>query len=96
MTTPEPSDLLIDNHFAMMNSVGQAVLVETMREAAFYVTHSNQSTTNSRSWRIRISEARSCYIFVQGTGLGVLLHRFGLDYDPDKLQNTFNYCVRKS
>lgn len=75
--------------------MGEAVLIETLKMAAYYVNHSN-ITIKSRPWRINFSEAKSCYLFVQGTGLNVLLSRFGLNYDAEKIQDNFNYCVRRS
>lgn len=89
----ELSDSSLSNHFAVVTSLGQAVLVETLKAAAYYVTHSNQTRSKAG---IQYREAISCYMFVQGTGLQVLINKFGLDYDAENIQSTFNYCVRKS
>ena len=88
-----PLDLQINNHFAVVNSMGQAVLVETLKAAAYYVTHSNGTRSHAG---IQFKEAMSCYAFVQGTGLNIIINRFGLAYNAEKIQDAFNYCVRKS
>lgn len=91
-----PLDSQINDHFAVVNSLGRTVLIETIKMAAFYVSHSGSYAGNSRMLNMHIKEGRSCYLFVQGTGLQILINRFGLAYDADKIQDTFNYCVRKS
>lgn len=96
MIMQAPLDSQIDNHFTMINSLGQAVLIETIKMAAFYVNHSGSYTLHSRSFNMNLKEGRECYVFVQGTGLQTLINRFGLDLDSERLQETFNYCVRKS
>ena len=91
----EPFDSQLNNHFAIVNSLGRTVLIETLKMAAYYVSHSDM-TTESRTWKMHLREAKSCYMFIQGTGLGMLIHRFNLSYEPDSIRETFNYCVRKS
>jgi len=90
------SELLINNHFAIVNSLGRTVLVETIRMAAFYVHHSGSYLGHSRSFVMDIKEGKSCFVFVNGTGLQLLINKFGLAYDAEKIMDTFNYCVRKS
>ena len=72
--------------FMIMNTIGESVLIETLRSAAYFVTRSSNGQ--------RFNESSACYLFVQGTGLDVLIQRFHLDYDPEKIRDTFNYCVR--
>lgn len=91
-----PLNSQINNHFAVVNSLGRTVLIETIRMAAFYVSHSGSYQGHNRTFISQIKEGRSCYAFVQGSGLQVLIDRFGLAYHADKIQDTFNYCVRKS
>ena len=94
---PEPSDSQINEHFAVVNSMGRTVLIETFKMAAFYVQHSGPNQQgHSRMFVAQMREAKSCYAFVQGTGLQLLINNFGMAYDAEKFQDTFNYCVRKS
>ena len=93
MNTEEPSDSL--DFVAIINTMGHAVLIETIRMAAFYVAHSD-STHNSKTWNLKIREAKSCYAYVTGTGLEIIVDKFGLEYNPDRLRNDFRYCIRKS
>ena len=92
----ELSDSQISEHYAIVNTLGHAVLVETLRSAAYYVVHSNGS--GSKNWHktTKIKEAAACYAFVQGSSLQILINRFGFDYNADFIRTTFNYCVRHS
>ena len=94
MIMSAPLDSQINHHFAVVNSLGRTVLIETIKAAAFYVTHSDGVHTKSKVMSLK--ESSFCYAFVQGTGLQLLIDRFGLAYDADKIQDTFNYCVRRS
>lgn len=93
----EPSDLDRNFTIALANTLGHAVLIETFRQAVYYVHHSNGTAFKSRAWKRGITyDARSCFLFIQGTGLNVLLDYYDLNYNPDYLRSSFNYCVRHS
>jgi hypothetical protein len=92
VNTEAAFDSQVRNLVAYANTLGHSVLIETFKGAAYYVNHSG----GSRSKVMSLGEARSCYLFVQGTGLSVLLNHFGMDYDVDRLRGIFNYCVRHS
>lgn len=81
---------------ALANTMGHAVLIETIKMAAYYVNHSNGLSRYGLNTRTHIHEAQTCYAFVQGTGLHSIIMRFGMSYDADQIKNLFNYCVRKS
>ena len=81
---------------AIINTMGHAVLIETLKSASYYLSHSDMRHCKNRMTTMYIKEARSCYVFVQGTGLDRLIVRLGMDYDPDKLRDGFNYWVRQS
>lgn len=76
--------------------MGHAVLIETIRMAAYYVNHSNGCEVGTTIRLSKIKEAQNCYAYVQGTGLQMIVARFGMDYDTDRIRDTFNYCVRRS
>ena len=78
----------------LASTIGHAVLIETLKMAAFYINHSSQTSFNSRRLQGEYREAKSCYLYVQGTGLHIIINRFGLAYDADQIQNVFNYCIR--
>jgi len=84
----EPNSFL-----AIVNTLGHSVLIETLKMAAFYVSHSNNSP-NSRMQNLQIREGKMCYAFVQGTGLDILINRFGMSYNSDYIRDQFNYLVR--
>ena len=85
-----------NSYIAFANTLGHAVVIETLKMAAYYLSHSNGLGYKSYNVRTTMSEAKSCYLFVQGTGLEVTMERFGLNYDTGKIKNMFNYLIRKS
>ena len=79
----------------MTNTLGESILVETLRSAAYFITRShNGFKPQHHVTRNFLNESRYCYFFVQSTGLDVLIQRFHLEYDPDEVRNVFNYCIR--
>lgn len=84
-------------HILMTNTLGESVLVATLKSASFFyassVNHSNPKHERSKRF---LQEARYCYYFVQSTGLDMLIQRFHLGYDPEQIRGIFNYCVRHS
>lgn len=79
----------------MTNTIGESILVETLRSAAYFIMRSSsQFKPKHHVTKSFLQESRYCYYFVQGTGLDLLIQRFHLEYDPDQIRNTFNYCLR--
>lgn len=93
MTTGEPSAL--NNYLAQVNTLGHAVLIETIKMAVYYVHHSSINSV-SKNFKTDLREAKSCYLYVQGTGLDITINKFGMDYDADRIKGLFNYLVRTS
>jgi len=82
-------------YLLMTNTLGESILVETLRSAAYFLTHSgNEFKPKHHITRHFLQESRYCYFFVQGTGLDLLIKRFHLEYDPEQIRQTFNYCAR--
>lgn len=92
----EHLDSKISEYVALVNTLGETVLVETLRMAAYYVYHSSGISYYKHGVMIQLNEARKCYAFVQGTGLQTIINHFGLLYDSERLKETFNYCLKKS
>ena len=88
--------LASNNYIAYANTLGHAVMIETLKMAAYYLSHSNGMQTRSYNIRSNMKEAKSCYLFVQGTGLDLVLEKFGMDYNTNEIRNIFNYMIRKS
>lgn len=78
----------------MINTLGESVLIETLKAASFFVTHSSSHERKDRECRLNFLESKECYFFVQGTGLDLLIQRFSLLYDADTVRDNFNYYVR--
>ena len=81
---------------ALANTLGHSVLIETLRMASYFISHSNGVTNHYRVTRLYFNEAKSCYYFVQGTGLQSIIDRFGMAYNADSIRDGFNYYIRKS
>lgn len=79
----------------MANTMGESILIETLRSAAYFASRSSNGYA-PRYYRERnlMIEAHQCYLFVQGTGLDILIHSYNLDYDPVSLRNSFNQHLR--
>lgn len=81
----------------IMSSMGEAIIVETMKSAAYFVSRSgNNFKPKHHVTKQFLQESRYCYYFVQGTGLDILINDYQLDLDPEELRNQFNYLVRHS
>ena len=80
----------------LANTIGEAMLVETLRMAAYFLNHSTKTIFRNRHSRIELKEAEQCYYFFQSSGLEIALNRFQLNYNADALRSTFNYYVRRS
>jgi len=82
-------------HLLMANTIGESVLIETLRSAAYFATRShNGFKPKGYYYNNYFRESRDCYFFVQGTGLDMLIDRFNLDYDPNQIRGCFNYYIR--
>lgn len=93
MIMKEPLDSEL-NFIALASTIGHSVLIETLKMAAYFATHSNHSLRNVANFNGRMKEASYCFAFVQGTGLELIINRFGLAYNPDAIRDGFNYYVR--
>lgn len=80
--------------FMLASTMGQSILIETLRSAAYYACNSNNHPTEKKMVA-RYKEASSCFLFVQGTGLEELIQSYCMDYDADKLREGFSYCLRR-
>ena len=79
----------------ILNTLGEAVLVETLRSAAYFFQHSSKGIYRSSHYRDQnlLMEGRQCYIFIQGTGLDILIEGYNLDYNANYLRDRFNYIL---
>ena len=96
MITVEPFDSQVNRLVAYANTLGHSILIETLKMAAYYLSHSNglQSGFALPKFKTYMNEAKSCYLFVQGTGLELTLNRFDLNYNAERIRTLFGYMVR--
>ena len=83
-----------------VNTLGLSILTETLKSAAFYMSntlhHVNQCTKFYTShFNSEMKEGSECLAFIQGTGLELILERYCLDYNPDKLRDKFFHIMKK-
>lgn len=74
-------------NFLLMNTLGMSVLVEVLNKAKLFAKRIDSPFIKSG----KNYESRSCFYFVQGTGLNILVDKFSLGYDPEELKTNFNY-----
>ena len=67
----------------MMNTIGLSVLVDTLKDARYYYKHSNNISTR------KIDEFRSSAVYIQGTGINIIIESYHMNYDPDAIRNGF-------
>lgn len=67
-----------------LNTIGEAVLVEALKEAAYYWHH-----TNGKCNKKRMIEARESFMFVSGTGLEVIVDYYHLGYHAETMKDHF-------
>mgnify|MGYP001569631521 CR=1 FL=1 len=66
----------------LTNTIGLSILIETLKQAGelFLNVHPRQSI---------LRESRSCFAFIQGSGLEMLLQEWNLDYEAKHLRRAF-------
>lgn len=79
-------------HIMLVNTLGLSVIVESFREAKYYLLHASSTT----KWvRDKAKEMKPAFLFIQGTGLEMTLQRYGCDYDADQLRTSFYSLVKR-
>ena len=64
----------------MMNTLGLSILYREFKQASWYYFHPKKEHSKTAS---------SAIVFIQGTGLEMLLMNYGLLYNADNLRNVF-------
>ena len=67
-----------------LNTIGEAVLIETLKEAAYYWQH-----TNGHSNGKKMNEAKESFLFVSGTGLEIIVAYYHLGYHAQTMKDQF-------
>lgn len=67
----------------LANTVGLSILAETIRMAGYLFTHTNGNSNRETK------EAKSCFAFIRGTGLELLIEDYELGYNADQLRYCF-------
>lgn len=78
----------------LKTTLGESVLIETIRCAAYFISRSSNPISNHYELKNHFEEGRSCYFFLQGTGLEALVEYYELNYNPYDIRAGFNYLVR--
>ena len=71
-----------------VGSLGEAVLVNTLSSAYYALTKSQAERIGKR-----IKEGKECLALIQNSGIHQITQIFGLDIDPEKLEQLFFYYV---
>lgn len=70
------------HHFIMVNTIGTSILMQAFKDASYLLSKTNGYTKYG-------SACTDALIFVQGTGLEMVLTQYSLAYNADKLRSTF-------
>jgi len=87
----------VDNQVFLvtLNTLGMAVLSETLKEAYYYISHTSKLNGHvNRSVRMAMSNGAESFAYVNGTGLNVLINYYHLDLRPDEVKFSFLKMVR--
>lgn len=76
-----------------LNTIGEAVLVEAFKEAAYYLNHTNGNGL-SRTNLEQMSNGEASYAFLKGTGLEMAIEYYHLDYRAYDLRRSFMEMMR--
>lgn len=68
-----------------MNTLGLSILYETFSTASKMAIPYYKKRTGG--------DIHECYVWIQGTGLDVFIEKYEMDYNPDKLRNSFNWYL---
>lgn len=71
------------------NTIGMSIIQETLVEAGKYVMHRSGVSIYAENGRT-YKEMKSCFLFVEGTGLEMIVKDFNLGYDPIMIKREFN------
>src|SRR3990167_5021090 len=83
-------------HLIFINTMGESILVETLRSAAYFVMRSGNFCSHRPETVKFFKKSRHCYFFMQSTALDVLIRTYDLCYDPEELRQDFHYLVTHS
>lgn len=73
--------------FFSYTQIAKSVLENTLVEAAYMFVHTNGKL--SREKIQYIENSRQAFAFISGTGFEIMIERYGLDYDVDKIRTAF-------
>ena len=97
-TTVDALDSQTDDfkYFMMINTIGMSILIDSIKSASRLFIYSNGYTIPpyklpSRMLSQRLKECKQSFMFIQGTGLDMIINQYHLGYDPDHLRTCFNH-----
>lgn len=73
-------------HAMLVNTIGLSIIVESLSEAYYFLKHNSSTTAKIRN---KAEECRDAFLFIQGTGLDMVIHQYGCGYDPHEIRTTF-------
>ena len=68
-----------------MNTIGLSVLVDTLKDARYYYKRSNNISVR------RIEEFQSAAVYIQGTGINIIIESYHMNYYPEAIRNGFYF-----
>lgn len=72
-----------------INTLGMTSLVQALTEASYMFAGSNHTWCTRAQTGITQKAARQSFLFIQGTGLEMMLEQYCIDLNPEELRNGF-------
>jgi len=85
---------MVEQHELMqilqLNTIGQTILVNAIKEASWLFKVSTDDL-GKRSYKFieKLSNAEASLIFIQGTGLEMMLDNYGVAFDAEEIRKCF-------
>lgn len=76
----------------MMGSIGLSIVADAFRDAYFYVKYETSQYLTSR---VKAANRKDAFLFISGTGLDLVLHAYGCEYDAEALRNGFFTMINR-
>ena len=77
----------------LLNTMGVSIILEVFRSASIIFLKDYVEKPRTED----LVESRKCLSFIEnGTGLEKLIKDYGLNYDADRLRDTFHWVVHKA
>lgn len=74
-----------------INTIGVSIISEALIQAAYLFGSKRQALwRHNKPGLVKQEQYQEAYLFIQGTGLDIVIENYGLDYNAESLREGFN------